>query len=54
MNGVLVGLLFGLTLSAFPAVGVVLATRRPENPIGWLLLAISLCWGISNMSAYSD
>ena len=54
MNSVLVGLLFGLTLSAFPAVGVVLATRRPENPIGWLLLAIGLCWGISNMSAYSD
>ncbi len=53
-NGVLVSLLFGLTLSAFPAVGVVLATRRPANPIGWLLLAIGLCWGISGMSAYSD
>jgi MFS family permease len=53
-NGILVSLLFGLTLSAFPAVGVILATRRPANPIGWLLLAIGLCWGISGLSAYSD
>jgi signal transduction histidine kinase len=30
---------FPLAIAASTGVGVVLATRRPENPIGWLLLA---------------
>jgi signal transduction histidine kinase len=29
-----------LLFLSFPAVGVVLATRRPRNPLGWLMLAI--------------
>ena len=39
---------FGLTITffAFPAVGVVLATRRPDNSLGWVMLAIGLIIGI--------
>ena len=40
----------------FPAVGMVITARRPENPIGWLLLAIgglwSLDWLCSTYSSY--
>jgi hypothetical protein len=31
-------LTFGVMLIAFAAIGVLLASRRPENPIGWLLV----------------
>jgi hypothetical protein len=53
-NGFFVSALFGLTLSAFPAVGVLLAIRRTANAIGWLLLAIGLCWAVANATHYSD
>jgi class 3 adenylate cyclase len=33
------------TTYAFPAVGALIAFRRPRNPIGWLCLAIGLAWG---------
>ena len=36
------GLLDGFVFFSFPAVGVVLATKRPGNPLGWLMLAIGL------------
>jgi hypothetical protein len=29
---------------SFPAVGTVVAIRRPRNPIGWLLLTIGICF----------
>ena len=34
-----------VALLAFPLVGAVIVTRRPENAIGWLFLAIGLCSG---------
>lgn len=44
---------FLLTLLTFAVVGVMVATRRPGNAIGWLLLGIGLAWGVAN-STYSD
>ena len=32
----------GLVFLAYPAVGIVLATRRPHNPLGWLMLAAAI------------
>jgi hypothetical protein len=44
---------FLLTLLTFSVVGLMIATRRPGNAIGWLLLGIGLAWGVAN-STYSD
>ncbi|HEY1480379.1 MAG TPA: hypothetical protein VGF46_10135, partial [Gaiellales bacterium] len=52
-SSVWAGLAFGLTMLAFPIAGVLIATRRPETPIGWLLLAIGVGWGLAN-SSYAD
>jgi len=43
-NGFLSGVLFALALLPFPVVGLLIALRRPENAIGWLLLAIGFSW----------
>ena len=43
-GGELTGLVFSAIPVAFSAVGGLLATRRPENDIGWLCLAIGLLW----------
>jgi signal transduction histidine kinase len=40
-------LLFILT---FATVGAVLASKRPSNPIGWLLSASALCYGLGSFS----
>jgi signal transduction histidine kinase len=42
---------FLLTFGAFPVIGYVLATRRPENSLGWLLLGLGLVFGLS---AFAD
>lgn len=40
---------------AFPAVGALLASRRPEHPIGWLFLAVALGWGVADAAgAYGE
>jgi hypothetical protein len=44
--GLLPELLFLLTMMGFPIVGVLIATRRPRNAIGWVLLGIGVVWGI--------
>jgi MFS family permease len=33
-----------LPFLAFPLVGALIASRRPENPIGWLCLAVGISW----------
>jgi signal transduction histidine kinase len=38
------GALFALAVLPFPIVGLLIALRRPENAIGWLLLAIGFAW----------
>jgi len=36
--------LFLTAMLSFPVVGVLIASRRPGNAVGWLLLAIGLVW----------
>jgi hypothetical protein len=38
-DGVVAGLVLGVWLMALGAVGALVAARRPQNPIGWLLLS---------------
>jgi hypothetical protein len=45
---------FVLAVFPFPLTGMLIVTRRPENRIGWLLLAVGVGWGITNVSSYSD
>jgi hypothetical protein len=37
---------------AFPLVGALIASRRPRNPVGWLLLADELLWMITGVLDY--
>ncbi len=43
-GGTLGDLLLWLPFLAFPIVGALIASRRPENPIGWICLAAGLFW----------
>src|SRR5438552_2942108 len=36
-----------LTLATIGAVGLVVARHQPRNPIGWLLLAVALCFVVT-------
>ncbi len=53
-GGFLANALFVVAVFAFPVVGLLIATLRPGNRIGWLLLAIGVGWGVSNATSYSD
>ncbi len=39
-----------LPFLAFPLVGALIASRRPENPIGWICLVIGIFWMLAIMS----
>jgi hypothetical protein len=39
-----------LPFLAFPLVGALVASRRPENPIGWICLAVGSFWMLAIMS----
>ena len=49
-----VGNLLGgvLFLVFFPLVGVLIASRRPRNPSGWILLADGLLWMLTGLMGY--
>jgi hypothetical protein len=48
-----VGSMLGGTLFlAFPVVGALIASKRPDNPTGWILLADGLLWTFLGMSDY--
>jgi len=42
--GTIGDVLYVLLFLAFPFVGALVASRRPQNPIGWILLADGLLW----------
>lgn len=46
------GLVGGGLFLVFPLVGALIASGRPENPIGWLCLTIGLLWTLSGMLEY--
>ena len=39
-----------LVILAFSTVGALVASRRPENPIGWLFLAGASCWILGELA----
>ena len=53
-GGLWVALALLVTVVTYPAAGWLVAARRPENPVGWLLLAIGASWGAAATSTYSD
>src|SRR5215216_4642546 len=46
------GLLASGLFLVFPLVGALIASRRPENPIGWLCLGDGFLWMTTNMLDY--
>ena len=40
-----------LPFLAFPLVGALIASKRPENPIGWICLAVGIFWMVSLISS---
>src|SRR5215211_4757036 len=49
-GGLSIVFVFLLPFLAFPLVGALIASKRPENPIGWICLAIGLFWMLNIMS----
>jgi hypothetical protein len=43
-GGVLSELLFYVPFLAFPIVGALITSRHPNNPVGWICLAVGLFW----------
>jgi hypothetical protein len=46
------GLVGGAFFLAFPLIGALIASRRPENAVGWLCLAVGLLWALSGVFDY--
>ena len=45
-NSVLEGVLFVVLISSFTLTGLLVALRRPRNPLGWMLLAIGAIFAL--------
>ena len=37
---------FAIWTMSFSVVGALIASHRPKNPIGWIFLAVALCYGL--------
>jgi hypothetical protein len=48
------GFAFVVPVVAFSVIGTVIARRRPENLIGWLLVTIGLLWAVVIASAFAS
>ena len=49
------GIAFTAAFGAFPAVGLIIVLKRPENPLGWVFCTIGLLAGMGLFSwSYSD
>lgn len=46
------GLVGGALFLAFPLVGALIASKRPENAVGWLCLAVGLLWMLLGVLDY--
>ena len=44
-DGPTIATLLTVTVS-FSFVGALIASHRPENPIGWIFLAVGFCYGL--------
>jgi signal transduction histidine kinase len=51
-GGLISDIVYIVTFSLIPIVGLVLATRRPANTIGWLMLGIGVAFGLSALTEY--
>ena len=40
---------FVVGFSLFPVIGYLMATRRPENSLGWLMLGIGTAIGLTSL-----
>jgi hypothetical protein len=50
-GGLSIVLIFLLPFLTFPMVGALIASRRPNNPIGWICLAVGIFWMLANLSS---
>src|SRR5919205_3008996 len=50
-GGLSLVLIFLLPFLAFPVVGALIASRRPDNPIGWICLAAGIFWMLANLTS---
>jgi hypothetical protein len=49
-SSALVTACLGIVILSFSTVGALVASRRPENPIGWLFLCGALVWGVGELA----
>jgi hypothetical protein len=50
-SGLVSNLLLPMPFLAFPTVGTLIASRRPNNPIGWICLATGIFWVLGFLTA---